>query len=61
MKRGRRPLSADDASVRVSFRLPAKQFDLSQKQAEASRVTLAVWLRRAVDRACRRPGPKANG
>ena len=51
----RPPLSADDPSVNVHFRLPSKQYDLTLKQAAASRLSPAEWLRRLVDRACRPP------
>jgi hypothetical protein len=48
--RGRPPLSAKDPSVNVHFRLPSKQYDLSQKQADQARLTLADWMRRLVAR-----------
>ncbi len=53
MKRiGRPPL--DEKSVSVRFRLPAKEYDLTQKQAELARLSLADWLRQVVTRAARR-------
>jgi hypothetical protein len=51
--RGRPPLAADDVSVNVQFRLPAKQYDLTQKQAAEARLSLSEWLRRVVERAGR--------
>ena len=39
--RGRPRLAADDASVNVHFRLPSKQYDLSQKQADQARLPIA--------------------
>jgi hypothetical protein len=56
--RGRPRLAANDESVNVHFRLPAKQYDLTQKQAEQDRLPLADWLRKVVERACQ---PKAKG
>jgi len=53
--RGRPRLAPDDASVPVNFRLPSKQFDLSQKRADEERLPLRDWLRRVVERACRPP------
>jgi hypothetical protein len=55
--RGRPPLARDDASVNVHFRLPGKQYDQTQKQAAAARLSLGDWLRRVVTRAAR-PAPK---
>ena len=49
--RGRPRLAADDHSVLVSFRLPSKQYDLTQKQADEKRLSLPDWLRRVVTRA----------
>jgi hypothetical protein len=51
--RGRPRLA--DASVNVHFRLPAKQYDLTQKQAAEARLPLADWLRRVVARAVHDP------
>jgi hypothetical protein len=51
--RGRPPLAKDDRSVNVQFRLPSKQYDLTQKRADQARLTHADWFRRLVDRACR--------
>ena len=56
MKPRGRPRLAD-ASVSVHFRLPAKQYDLTQKQADLARLPLSDWLRQVVERACR-PKPK---
>jgi predicted HicB family RNase H-like nuclease len=54
MKRpGRPPLARDDASVAMSFRMPAKQYDLAQKQATEARMSLSEWLRRVVTRTVR--------
>ena len=56
--RGGRPrLAANDESVNVSFRLPSKQYDLSQKQADQAKLSYSDWLRRLVERAGR---PKAK-
>jgi hypothetical protein len=55
MRRGRPPLAADDASVHVHFRLPAKQYDLTQQRADQARISLADWLRQVVTRASRGP------
>ena len=54
MKPRGRPRLAD-ASVSVHFRLPAKQYDLTQKQAAEARLPLADWLRRVVARAVHDP------
>jgi hypothetical protein len=51
--RGRPRLAEDDPSVNVSFRLPGKQYDLTQKHANQARLPLADWLRRCVERACK--------
>lgn len=51
--RGRRPLAKNDPSVNVHFRLPGKQYDLTQKHANEARLPLAEWFRRCVDRACK--------
>jgi hypothetical protein len=37
-----------DVSVSVHFRLPARQYDLTHKQAERDRLPLAEWSRRLV-------------
>lgn len=52
-KRGRPPLARGEVSVNVSFRLPSGQYDRTQEQATAARVSLADWLRRAVKAAGR--------
>jgi len=49
-------LAANDPSVNVHFRLPSKQYDLTQQQADRARLPLADWLRRVVERACRVKG-----
>ena len=54
--RGRPRLAADDESVNVHFRLPAKQYDLTQKQATDARLSLSDWLRKVVERASRPKG-----
>lgn len=51
--RGRPRLAADDASVNVHFRLPAKQYDAIEKHAAQARLSLPAWFRRVVTRACR--------
>jgi len=51
--RGRPRLAVDDESVSVHFRLPAKQYDLTLKQADQARIPHSEWLRKAVERACR--------
>jgi hypothetical protein len=51
--RGRPRLAVDEESVSVHFRLPAKQYDRTQKQADQARMPLSEWLRKVVDRACR--------
>lgn len=50
-RRGRPPIAREDASVNVHFRLPAKAYDLTQKQAEAARLSLGEFLRHVVTRA----------
>jgi hypothetical protein len=56
MKRGGRPpLARGDVSVSVHFRLPAKQYDLSQQQARDARLPLSEWFRHVVTRACTKP------
>jgi len=54
-RRGRPRLAPDDASVNVHFRLPAKQYDLTHKQATDAKLTLAEWLRELVTHARRPP------
>jgi hypothetical protein len=54
--RGRPRLAPDDDSVSVHFRLPSKQYDLTQKRADQARVPLSDWLRQVVARACRPKG-----
>jgi hypothetical protein len=54
--RGRPRLAANDPSVNVHFRLPAKQYDLTQQQADQARLPLGEWLRRVVERACKGSG-----
>jgi len=57
MKRGGRPrLAANDESVNVHFRLPSKQYDLTQKQANDAKLSLSDWLRKVVERASRPQG-----
>ena len=51
--RGRPRLAANDPSVNVHFRLPTKQYDLTQQRAHRDGLPLADWLRRCVERACR--------
>jgi hypothetical protein len=51
--RGRPRLAANEPSVNVHFRLPTKQYDLTQKQATRAGLPLAEWLRRCVTRAGR--------
>lgn len=51
--RGRPRLASNDPSVNVHFRLPSKQYDLTQKEAARERLTQADWFRRLVARACR--------
>jgi len=46
--RGRPRLAANDPSVNVHFRLPAKQYDQTAKQASDAKLSLAEWLRRLV-------------
>ena len=55
MKPRGRPRLSDAPSVNVHFRLPAKQYDRTQKQADRERLSLPDWLRRVVTRACREP------
>jgi hypothetical protein len=56
MKRpGRPPLAADDPTVQVSIRLPSKQFDATQREADAARMTMAEWIRRMLDRGISHP------
>ena len=46
MKRPGRPrLAADDDSVQLSVRVTTKQFDATQRQAAADRMTMADWIR----------------
>lgn len=57
--RGGRPrLAADDPSVHVHFRLPSKEYDRTQQQADRARLSVSDWLRRVVIRACREPGDR---
>jgi hypothetical protein len=52
--RGRPRLDDDDRrAVNITFRVSAKQFDQTQKEAERARLPLAGWLRRIVEEACR--------
>jgi len=54
MKRpGRPPLAVDDPSVNVVFRLPSKQYDLTERCAAEARLSHADWMRQVVTRACR--------
>jgi hypothetical protein len=55
MKPRGRPRSVEAPSVNVHFRLAAKQYDLTQKQADQARLPLADWLRKVVERACQKP------
>ena len=55
MKRpGRPPLSPDEESVQVHFRLAVTDYDRTQKQADLARLSLAEYLRQVVGRAIRR-------
>ena len=47
---GRPPLDPDDPSVSVTVRLPSKQFDATQKQADEAQMTLADWIRKMLAR-----------
>jgi len=53
--RGRPRLAPNDASVSVHFRLPSKEYDLTQKRADQARLPIGDWLRQVVTRACRPP------
>jgi hypothetical protein len=49
MKRpGRPPLDAEDPSVDVHLRLPAKQYDEAFERAQRERVTVPELIRRAL-------------
>jgi hypothetical protein len=51
MKRPGRPrLALDDDSVPLSVRLTAKQYEATQKQAAADRMTMAEWVRQMLAR-----------
>ena len=52
--KGRPPIDAADPSIQVTFRLPSKQYDLTQKEADRARLPMAGWLRRLVAEAHRR-------
>ena len=54
--RGRPRLAVDEESVSVHFRLPSKQYDLTQKQANDAKLSLSDWLRKVVERASRPQG-----
>ena len=54
---GQPPLDPTDTSVRLSFRLTTKQYDLAYKQASAARLTLAQYLRAVVAQAARNTRP----
>jgi hypothetical protein len=46
MKRPGRPrLDAEDTTVQTSIRLPAKQFDATQRDADEARMSMADWIR----------------
>jgi len=49
--RGRPRLEPDDPSVHVHFRLPSKEYDASQKQANDARLSLPAWLRKVIRKA----------
>jgi hypothetical protein len=52
--RGRPRLDDDDRrAVNITFRVSAKQFDQTQKEAERARLPLPDWLRRIVKDACK--------
>jgi len=53
-RRGRPPLDATDASVRVAFRLTTKQYDDVYRRAAAARLTLAEYLRAVIAKAARK-------
>ena len=49
--RGRPRLAADEEeSVKFSVRLSPKQFDQTQRDATAARMTMAEWVRRVLGR-----------
>jgi len=54
-KMGRPPLDPADESVRLSFRLTTRQYDLTYKRAADARLTLAEYLRKLVADAAKRP------
>lgn len=45
MKRGRPRLEPDTPSMQLTVRVSAKQYDETQRQAEAARMTMADWIR----------------
>jgi len=47
-RNGRPPLDPADPSVSIHVRVPAKRFDLIQKQAAGNRVSVPEYIRRAV-------------
>jgi len=55
MKPRGRPRLDDDArrDVNITFRVTAKQYDQTQKEAERARLPIAGWLRRIVAEACK--------
>ena len=48
--RGRPKLAAEDTSVQFNVRLPSKQFDDVQRQADEGRMTMADWVRLMLER-----------
>jgi hypothetical protein len=54
-KIGRPPLDPADESVRLSFRLTTRQYDLTYKRATEARLTIGEYLRKLVDAAAKRP------
>ena len=52
--RGGRPrIDPFDISVDIHIRLPAKQYDLTERKAAAARLTLNDFIREAITKACR--------
>ena len=49
MKRGRPRLAPVEESAQISVRLTTKQYDETQRQATAERMTMADWIRRMLD------------
>ena len=48
IRRGRPPLDRDDATARLSLRLPSKQYAAATTRASGARLSRAEWIRRAV-------------